>query len=85
MGISPVRWMSNSKEVWIDKVVDREGVVRFAIRNGYRECFTKDGVFCHEGMPSGRDSDFIEHCRWSDFDEACKALLVAEDLTSRMV
>lgn len=85
MPINPVRWMSDSKDVWLEKVRDRDGKISYAIRNGYRECLNKQGVFQAEAMPSNRPDDFIEQCRWTDFDEACKALLQAEELCKRII
>ncbi|MND12104.1 hypothetical protein D3C87_587540 [compost metagenome] len=80
MPIEAVRWINSRKDVYIDRIVDRSGNVRFAIRNKFGECFTKDGVFCYEQYGPENYPEYLESWRWTDFDDACAALLKAESM-----
>lgn len=50
------------------------GPVLFAVRRDGGECLNKQGGWEHEPMPSSRDAQFLERCRWADFSEAANAL-----------
>ncbi len=62
-------------EVVIDRVVQVDGSFKWAIRNGFRQCFStaKRGKWCHERMPSSRPSNWIKRFRFATLEEAFEA------------
>lgn len=43
---------------------------KWAIRRGGGECLANDGEWEIEPMPSGRDEEFMERCRFDTIEEA---------------
>jgi hypothetical protein len=49
------------------------GKPQYAVRRG-GEVLNKSGVWEWEPSPSGRDEEFLERCRYDDFEDAVKAV-----------
>lgn len=47
--------------------------IKWAVRNGSRSCWTHEGVWEVEPLPSNRDEDFLARARYDTLDEAFKA------------
>lgn len=57
-------------EVTIDRYKQREGDDLWAIKNHGSLCLAKDGCWEYEPMPSSRNDEFIESCRYDSMEEA---------------
>ena len=45
----------------------------YAVRN-MGKCLNKRGAWEHEPLPSSRTDEFLERCRWSDWDQLIEFL-----------
>lgn len=50
-----------------------DGSILYAIRH-HGACYTHDGKWEHEPLPSSRDEEFFKRCRWSTWEEAAKVI-----------
>lgn len=77
----PIRWTPNGEWanwIFIETVRGRAGE-KYAVRDGNGDCINKEGEYEPEPMPSNRDDDFLQRCRFDTIKEASiafsKALL----------
>lgn len=54
----------------IERVAQRDGAYKWAIRNQMNDCMNKDCEFECELSPSNRDDAFLERCRFGSAEEA---------------
>lgn len=59
-------------EVVIDQMLQEDGSYKWAVRNASRCCFSKEGRWDFESMPSNRPEDWIATHRFDTFEEACE-------------
>lgn len=69
------------RDVRIVKVSDGRGGNRFAVREGLW-CANKDRQWELEPIPSSRDDEFMERCRWDEWEDAA---LVAQTMVRAML
>jgi hypothetical protein len=55
--------------VYVKRMPSNSGV-RWAIMNSGRSCLNKFGEWEYQSMPSGREEDFFERCRYASREEA---------------
>ena len=80
MSFEPNSWVwkpSDSKylePVVIQTAKQINGTVKFAVRqSGY--CLSKSGKWEYEPMPSSRDEEFLESCRFDSWQDAADAIV----------
>jgi hypothetical protein len=62
-----------SSAITIERVRQRDGPDKWAIRDGFRMCLSTEGVWDYESMPSNRPEDWIATHRFDDFEVAWAA------------
>lgn len=72
--IIPVAWEHTDTDehcplLRLERCRGREGVVRYAIRQGGL-CLNKNGKWEYEPLPSSRTEAFFRRCRWDRFEDA---------------
>lgn len=70
-----IGWEINNNEgrrynVSVKNVGNPDGPDRWAIFKSGNACLNKDGEWEYQSMPSSRDDDFYERCRYASRDEA---------------
>jgi hypothetical protein len=76
----PIEWQQDSENVKLrgPAVTIRKMVspfyagVRYAVRQG-SHCLSLDGEWEFESLPSSRDDEFYDRCRFRTFGQACAA------------
>lgn len=64
-----------SNAITIERVRQRDGSYKWAIRDGFRQCLSSKGEWDYESMPSNRPEDWIATHRFDDFEVAKKLAL----------
>lgn len=57
------------REVRIVEQAQRDGSIKYAVKEGPWAA-NKHGEWEYEPPPSSRDDDYLERCRWDDFEDA---------------
>lgn len=78
-----------SDSIKIERVRQRDGDYKWAVRNGFRECLSTMGEWDYESMPSNRPEDWIATHRFTHFEDAVNAAkeaarLAVEDYLDRV-
>lgn len=58
----------------VERASDNGKNISFAVVNRYGDVLNKDGNFENEPLPSCRDAEFLENCRFTTFEDAANAL-----------
>lgn len=66
---------AGSDDIHIERAKQMDGSVKWAVRR-MGDCLNKQGEWEYEPMPSSRDHDFLERCRFDNPEAAFAALEV---------
>ena len=77
MTIEPTVWVDTETRARIELTSAFGEPKKYAVRI-YGNCLSKDNEWEYEPLPSSRDSNFLENCRWDSYEQAEKALYAAD-------
>lgn len=70
MNLIPTRWIETETSIRIELTTFEKGNRTFAVRTPGGECLNKNGEWEHEPLPSNRDEQFLERCRFDSYTQA---------------
>lgn len=82
--VTPIKWRvgpqpderNGEKGVWIEERLNaRTREMRYAVTDGFACCWTKEGQWEYESLPSSRTDEFLDRARYHSFGDAVQAAL----------